>query len=56
METQLPPKVLVRTWLSLITKPDTSSIRRGLVEGNIVRIFGSINEAQRYVADIDSIS
>ena len=49
MNNQYPPKVLVKNWLELLCKPETTLIRKGLIESNIVRIFGSVELAVVYL-------
>ncbi|GAA6206557.1 hypothetical protein NBRC116600_33550 [Thalassotalea sp. SU-HH00458] len=49
MDENYPPKILVRTWLKLIESDDITSIRRNLLEANLVNIFGSVVLAEIYL-------
>jgi hypothetical protein len=49
MSNNLPPIVLVKTWLDLLNSPETSQARKNQLKYNMNRFFGSIELASCYV-------
>jgi hypothetical protein len=49
MESFIPPKVLVRTWLQLIKTDDLPPEHKTLIEQNLEKIFGSEELAAMYI-------
>ncbi|WP_448214127.1 hypothetical protein [Colwellia sp. MEBiC06753] len=49
MHAELPPKALIKTWLELLECTDISEVRKQLIQANIERIFGQIEQAKAYL-------
>ena len=52
MESFIPPKVLVRTWLQLIKTDYLPPEQKALIEKNLEKIFGSVELASMYKDDV----
>tara|TARA_R110002060_G_scaffold78202_1_gene90977 strand:+ start:10277 stop:10447 length:171 start_codon:yes stop_codon:yes gene_type:complete len=52
MNSNYPPKVLVRTWLQLIKADDLPQEHKYLIEQKIEKIFGSAELAEMYKDDV----
>ena len=51
MKEQYIPKILISTWVELATKPNFSDIQH-MILPKINRVFGNINNAERYLNNI----
>lgn len=52
MAKDYPPKVLVKTWIELTDSPYISTLGRNQIIQNIELIFGSLEVAEIYIANM----